>query len=74
MVKFNPASIAKLRDLHGLSQAAFAKKIEAPRQRVAMWERGYVRPNVDSLAKILTVFGVSADVFFTINTATSSKS
>lgn len=60
------------REQRNLSQKAFAKSIGAKNTTVSNWERGYTRPDVDTLAIICEVLGVSADELLDIR-LTSEK-
>ena len=53
--------IAALRKEHGLSQEAFAEQVGVSRQAVSKWESDASVPEVDKLAQISTLFGVSID-------------
>ena len=45
----------------GLSQDALAEKIGVSRQAVSKWETGTAQPELDKLAALAKVFGVTAD-------------
>jgi len=66
MKRFNPVSIRILRQAHGLTLEAFAKRIgaESKRQIVHQWENGIQIPTVKSLLLIANTFGVPLDIFF----------
>ena len=53
--------IARLRADRGLSQEQLAEKTEVSRQSVSKWEMGRALPQLDKLAKLCELFGVSAD-------------
>ena len=53
--------IKMFRERKGLSQKAFAELISARNTTVSNWEKGYTRPDVDTLAQICGVLDVSAD-------------
>ncbi len=53
--------IAALRKEHGLSQEAFAEQVGVSRQAVSKWESDASLPEVDKLAQMSTLFGVSID-------------
>ncbi|MDR0306107.1 MAG: helix-turn-helix domain-containing protein [Chitinispirillales bacterium] len=53
--------IKMFREQKGLSQKNFAAAIGAKNTTVSNWEKGYTRPDVDTLAKICETLGVSAD-------------
>ena len=53
--------IAALRKEHGLSQESFAEQVGVSRQAVSKWESDASVPEVDKLAQISTLFGVSID-------------
>ncbi len=55
--------IAKLRTERGLSQEQLAERTEVSRQSVSKWEMGRALPQLDKLARLCELFGVSADEF-----------
>ncbi|MBQ4323779.1 MAG: ADP-ribosylglycohydrolase family protein [Clostridia bacterium] len=54
-------NIFKLRERMGLSQAAFAEKLEVSRQAVQKWEKGTSQPDLGNLIAMSRLFGVSLD-------------
>lgn len=54
-------NIYKLRSTLGLSQAAFAEKIDVSQQTVQKWESGESLPTLDKVTLIAQRFGVSLD-------------
>jgi transcriptional regulator with XRE-family HTH domain len=65
-IKFNRESIKTLRINKGLSQEAFASKIDnsIKKQHVSQWENGKQVPSTSSLIKIANAFQVPFDLFF----------
>ncbi|MBO5305579.1 MAG: helix-turn-helix domain-containing protein, partial [Clostridia bacterium] len=55
--------IAVFRSERGLSQEQLAELTEVSRQSVSKWEMGRALPQLDKLAKLCEIFGVSADEF-----------
>ena len=53
--------IYMLRSQAGLSQAAFAEKLQVSRQTVSKWELGTSYPEIDKLIAISDLFHVSID-------------
>ena len=54
-------NIFKLRERLGLSQEAFAEKLQVSRQAVQKWEKGLTRPDLENLLVMSHLFGVSLD-------------
>jgi len=61
--------IKMFREQRGFSQKDFAAHIGAKNTTVSNWEKGYTRPDVDTLAKICEVLDVSADDMLNIRFA-----
>jgi transcriptional regulator with XRE-family HTH domain len=61
--------IRMYREQRGLSQKKFASLIGAKNTAVSNWEKGYTRPDVDTLARICGVLDVSADDMLNIRFA-----
>jgi len=57
--------IKAIRKAWGLNQAAFAEQIGSHLQTVSKYERGEIKPSVDTLSSIVTVFSVDADWLLT---------
>ena len=53
--------IAKKRKDAGLTQTEFAEKLSVTRQTVSRWEAGTVMPDIDKIADIAQILGVSCD-------------
>ena len=53
--------IAKKRKDAGLTQTEFAEKLSVTRQTVSRWEAGTVMPDIDKIADIAHILGVSCD-------------
>ena len=53
--------IAKKRKDLGMTQEAFADKMHVTRQTVSRWESGAVLPDIEKLADIASILGVSCD-------------
>lgn len=66
-MKFEKKKLIDLRLQHDLNQRQFSKKIKTSRQRVANWEDGECRPNVQAIAAICDAFDVSPNFFFVQN-------
>ena len=62
--QFVVENITLLREMHGLSQADFAKKLEVSKQLVSAWERGLYCPTVRMMVLMMNVFKVDAGYFF----------
>jgi DNA-binding transcriptional regulator YiaG len=57
--------IKAIRKALGLSQAGFAEEIGSHVQTVSRYERDEMKPSVDTLSSIVTVFFVDADWLLT---------
>ena len=55
------AKIAKARRDAGLTQLEFADRLYVTRQTVSRWESGAASPDVETVAKIAAMLGVSCD-------------
>lgn len=66
-IRFNPESIKHLRSASGLNHYEFAKKIKTSRQMVHQWERGDCAPRIQTLERIMDVFRVGPEYFFSRN-------
>lgn len=55
----------------GISQKAFAESINVKNTTVSNWEKGLTRPDVDTLALICSVLGVSADEILDVRLSNS---
>lgn len=53
--------LKELRNAHGLSQAAFAKKIGVAQNTVSNWENGNRLIDTDTVTKIADMFGTTTD-------------
>lgn len=53
--------LKKLRKQSGMSQAALAKELFISQQAIARWETDKATPNPEMLARLVELFGVSAD-------------
>ena len=53
--------IYALRNKNGITQEAFAEKLDVTRQSVQKWESGAGLPTIDKLIAIATMFGVTMD-------------
>lgn len=53
--------LKKLRKQSGMSQASLAKELFVSQQAVARWETDKATPNPETLARLVELFGVSAD-------------
>lgn len=56
-----PQKLMELRRSHGLSQEQLGEKIGVTRQTISKWELGQTTPEMEKLAAISDLFGVSAD-------------
>lgn len=65
--------IARLRMECGLSQEELAEQTEVSRQSVSKWEMGRALPQLDKLAKLCELFGVSADELISDRPTAESK-
>ena len=54
-------NIKSLRISHGMSQVAFAKKLDVTRQCISNWENDNILPSIEMLIKIADMFGVTTD-------------
>ena len=52
-------NIKYFRKLNGMSQQAFAEKMQTTQQRVSEWERGKVEPSLYNLMRMLKVFSIT---------------
>ena len=57
--------IAEKRKEQGLTQAELAEKMMVTRQTVSRWEAGTALPDVERIAELATVLGVSCDYLLT---------
>ena len=53
--------IARKRKELGLTQIEFAERLSVTRQTVSRWEAGTVLPDIDKIADIASILGVSCD-------------
>ena len=53
--------IQRLRKSQGLSQEGLAEKVSVTRQTISKWELNQSTPDLDSIARLSDLFGVSAD-------------
>ena len=53
--------IARKRKELGLTQIEFAERLSVTRQTVSRWEAGSVMPDIDKIADIAAILGVSCD-------------
>lgn len=53
--------IQKLRKQQGLSQEALAEKVTVTRQTISKWELDQSTPDLEFIARLSSIFGVSAD-------------
>ena len=53
--------IRELRKEHGLTQKQLADKLQTTNSAVCDWERGRTQPDLETLAKIASLFSVSSD-------------
>lgn len=63
--KFHRDKIRRLRASLGMSQQEFAEKIDLKRQHVCAYEQGVMMPQVRTIVKMLNVFNLPGDYFFT---------
>ena len=56
--------IKELRKSYGLTQDAFAKKINIPRVNYTRYENGKVRPDFETIIKIADFYDISLDELF----------
>lgn len=64
MIVFDHGSMKALREVMGMTQVEFARKIERQPQQVAMWEAGINQPNLDNLTHICNKCDVPVAFFF----------
>lgn len=55
------SKIARKRKELGLTQTEFAERLSVTRQTVSRWEAGSVMPDIDKIANIAAILGVSCD-------------
>lgn len=55
------SKIADMRKKTGMTQIEFAEKLSVTRQTVSRWEAGSVMPDIDKIADIASILGVSCD-------------
>ena len=55
------SKIARKRKELGLTQTEFAERLSVTRQTVSRWEAGSVMPDIDKIADIAAILGVSCD-------------
>ncbi len=60
MKKLGEKMARKRKDL-GMTQVEFAEKLSVTRQTVSRWEAGSVLPDIDKIADIAAILGVSCD-------------
>ena len=60
MMKLGSKIAGKRKDL-GLTQQEFADRLSVTRQTVSRWEAGTVMPDIDKIADIASILGVSCD-------------
>lgn len=53
--------LVELREIHGLSKAEFAQKLNINKSAITRWENGDVKPTLDILINISKTFNVSLD-------------
>ena len=53
--------IKELRKENGLTQKQLADKLQTTNSAVCDWERGRTQPDLETLAKIASLFSVSSD-------------
>lgn len=58
--------IKKLRQSLGISQAVFGSRLGVTKQCISNWEKGTIRPSIDTLTRIAEVYHVSTDVLLGI--------
>lgn len=51
--------VKKMREEHGLSQAALADRLHVTRQAVSKWENGRAVPGIDILTELSALYGMS---------------
>ena len=57
--------LKKMREEHGLSQAALADRLHVTRQVVSKWENGRAVPGIDILTELSALYGMSLDQLIT---------
>ena len=60
MIRLGSKIAAKRKDI-GLTQQEFADRLSVTRQTVSRWEAGTVMPDIDKIADIAAILGVSCD-------------
>lgn len=55
------SKIARKRKDLGMTQSEFARKLSVTRQTVGRWETGAILPDIEKVADIAAVLGVSCD-------------
>ena len=65
--------IYKLRSKNNMSQGEFAEKLDVSRQAVSKWENNVSVPELDKIAAISELFGVSTDMLIKGEQAAESK-
>lgn len=63
----------KLRQSHGLTQVQMANKLNLSPSTIGMYEQGRRNPDSNTLKKICSVFNVSMDNLFDLNTNNQNK-
>lgn len=64
--------LKKIRDEHGLSQMALAKKLNVAQSTVGMWESGRSKPEYEKLMQLCKLFDVSLDQLTGSNTQSTA--
>lgn len=59
-MKFNE-NLIELRKKQGISQEELGDKLNVTRQTVSKWELGLTKPDIDKLAEMSKIFGVTVD-------------
>lgn len=61
---FSPARLKALREEAGVSRTAVAFVAHRSEQSVWLWERGKVKPSVETLERVASLFGCEISDFF----------
>lgn len=63
LMSFNER-LKKIREVKGFTQQEVADKVGKKKNSISNWEMGIARPDVDTLAKLCKLYGVSPDSLF----------
>ena len=64
-------TIRKLRRERGLTQEELAEQLNVTAQAVSKWENGTGMPDISQIVPLASIFGVSTDIIFGLDTTTA---